>query len=190
MNDVSRLLNSPDGRQWLAMQYVLAELPEVHRLEFELALEDNVALCEAVVEACRLSAGVALAFEAERMAIVPSGVSSVMVAKELPWTARFGVLVACASLLAMLVLISRAPLSSPIHETLASADDAAAADVLAGFLQDHSQPPLEGEVDLETDNDESLSDLMIPEWLLTAIDLDERDHTGNEDSANDGSSLF
>jgi len=115
-----------------------------------------------------------------------------MISREQPWATRFGVLAACVSLLAFMVLIARAPVSDSDREELASADGAAAVDVFVGFLQD--QPPLgfeaEADMEIEMAPNESLSELMIPEWLLTAVDLEEQELSGDDEPPNVDSNLF
>jgi hypothetical protein len=167
------------------MQYVLAELSEEQMAEFESALADNVSLCEAVVEACRLSAGVTLALESERLTVHP-----VMISRQRSWSTRFGVLAACASLLAVLVIMAGSPVAERRSGMLLTLDDAAAADVLVGLLQEQLSLGIDPESDVESVPDESLSDLMAPEWLLTAVDLDERDASDDDEQPADDSNVF
>ncbi len=165
-----------DDAHWLAMRYVLGELSDEQAESFEAAMAEDVALCEAVLQATQLNSAVALAFESQQSgwpAVV--GVTSdesylPVIATNRSSFAGFGVFAATAAMvlaiLAMVVLQN-----SPQAEQLASDDDATA-DMLAMLLDNSSTSDTSGEFDEFSSTDDSVSSLVAPEWLLTAVDLD------------------
>lgn len=184
MNEFSEQLKSVDGQAWLAMQYVLAELSEDQRAVFEDAMAVDTNLCEAVVEACRMSAGVVLACEADRIAV-----PRVIVRPRKSLSTRFGVIAACASLFALIVLM-RLPIRDRMSENMSSYDDAAAAEALVGLLQDQLPSGADSDGEVDTAADDSLANLIAPEWLLSAVDLDEPAVSGDDEVPPDDSNLF
>jgi len=175
-NNTDAVQPDADDAQWLAMRYVLGELSDEQAESFEAAMADDVALCEGVLQAILLNSAVALAFESQqsgRPALV--GVTSdesslpVVAINRSPF-ARFGVFAATAAMvLAVLAMVMLQ--NSPQAEVLSSDDDATA-DMLAMLLDNSSSSDLSGEFDEFSSADDSVSSLVAPEWLLTAVDLD------------------
>jgi len=175
-NNTDAVQPDADDAQWLAMRYVLGELSDEQAESFEAAMADDVALCEGVLQAILLNSAVALAFESQqsgRTALV--GVTSdesslpVVAINRSPF-ARFGVFAATAAMvLAVLAMVMLQ--NSPQAEVLSSDDDATA-DMLAMLLDNSSSSDLSGEFDEFSSADDSVSSLVAPEWLLTAVDLD------------------
>lgn len=159
-------MSFPDDQQWLAMRYVLNELSAEQAAVFEAAMADDVRLCEAVSETVRLCSGVMLACEAERCSA-----GAVPIAPGGQRQSRFAVISALAALALILVVVFfNRPLSTP---TVVAEGLASEADVLVNLFSDEESS--ETTADSETDlmSEDSLSDLVAPEWLLTAIELDD-----------------
>ena len=156
--------------QWSAMQYVLGELSAEQAELFETAMADDVALCEAVIAATQLTCGIALA-----CTIRPSTRSLIVVAEPVllrrPAFACFGVFTAAVALvLAVIAMVSQQPPRS--GEVDFAAVDDATADALVLLLDDASAIDMNAELEEWTVSDDSVSSLIAPEWLLTAVDLD------------------
>ena len=84
--------------------------------------------------------------------------------------ASFGVFAATtAMVLAVMAMVWMQ--NFPQAELLASEDDATA-DMLAMLLRNSSSSDLSSEVDEFSPTDDSVTSLVAPEWLLTAVDLD------------------
>lgn len=159
-------MTSADDRQWLAMRYVLDELSAGQAAEFETAMADDVSLCEAVSEAVQLCAGVVLACQADH-----SSEAAVRLVPRRQQQSRFAVFAACSALaMILIVLFVTRPSEAPAVVAEGSASEA---DVLASLVSD--ELPSETSSDSEDDLmlDDSLADLVAPEWLLTAIELDD-----------------
>ena len=162
-----------DDVQWCAMQYVLGELSDKQTELFEAAMADDVTLCEAVLEATRLTCGIALACKTQpstRPVIAGVTMIAVPVPFERPAFARFGVFTAMAAM--VLAVLAMVPLQ-PRHGggELAAVDDATA-DALALLLDDAATNDLNPVFEEWAVSDDSISSLVAPEWLLTAVDLD------------------
>ena len=172
-----------DDVQWSAMQYVLGELSGEQSELFEAAMADDVTLCEAVLAATQLTCGIALACKSQPSTQpVIAGVT--MIAEPVPCSrpayARFGVFAAAsAMILAVLAMVTLQ--SGQNSGNFAVADDATA-DALALLLDDALANDMNPELEEWTVSDDSVSSLVAPEWLLTAVDLDaaaaSEDHPG------------
>lgn len=168
----------PDGDdvQWLAMRYVLGELSDEQAETFEAAMLEDVALCEAVLQATLLNSAVALAYQSKH-SVMPvlagvAGDESVLPVRATDRSsfASFGVFAATtAMVLAVMAMVWMQ--NFPQAELLASEDDATA-DMLAMLLRNSSSSDLSSEVDEFSPTDDSVTSLVAPEWLLTAVDLD------------------
>ena len=168
----------PDGDdvQWLAMRYVLGELSDEQAETFEAAMSEDVALCEAVLQATLLNSAVALAYQSQH-SVMPvkaevAGDESILPfrATDRSSFAPFGVFAATAAMvLAVMAMVWMQ--NSPQAEELASDDDATA-DMLAMLLHNSSSSDLSSDVDEFSSTDDSVASLVAPEWLLTAVDLD------------------
>ena len=162
-----------DDAQWLAMQYVLGELSDEQTELFESAMAVDVALCEAVLSATQLTCGIALACESQP-STQPLIASATLIATPVPYRrpafARFGVFAAAAALvLAVLAMVTLQMRQS--GDDVAAVDDATA-DALALLLNDGEASDMNNDLDELTGSDDSVSSLVAPEWLLTAVDLD------------------
>ncbi len=165
-----------DDAQWLAMRYVLGELSDEQAESFEAAMADDVALCEAVLQATLLNSAVVLAYESQRseMPVLVGATSeeSTLSVRAIDRSAfsRFGVFAATAAMvLAVMAMVMMQ--NSPPADALAS-DDEATADMLAMLLDNSLSSDMSGEFDEFSSPDDSISSLVAPEWLLTAVDLD------------------
>lgn len=175
-NNSNAVQPDADDAQWLALRYVLGELSDEQAESFEAAMAEDTSLCEAVLQATLLNSAVALACKSQQsgMPALLHGTSDEStlpaIAIESSPFARFGVFAATAAMvltaLAMVMLQN-----SPQVEELASDDDATA-DMLVMLLHNSSSSDLSAEFDEFSSTDDSVSSLVAPEWLLTAVNLD------------------
>ncbi len=187
-NNTDAVQPDADDALWLAMRYVLGELSDEQAESFEAEMAEDIDLCEAVLQATLLNSAVALAYESQQSGS-PASVGIASDESSLPVVsclhvnganrssfARFGVFAATtAMVLAILAMVMLQ--NSPQVEALASDD--ATADMLAMLLDNSSSSDLSGEFDEFSSTDDSVSSLVAPEWLLTAVDLDSA--SGQED---------
>jgi anti-sigma-K factor RskA len=171
-NETNAPLPEDESFPWQAMQYVMGELSDEQMELFESAMADDVTLCEAVLVATRLSAGIAMAFESQR-SVQPISVRVTNVEfRALPDRSvftQFSVFMAAAAMgLALLTMVTIGN-----SRTVANmSQDAAVADALVALLHSAQTNDVQAEFDEPVDSDGSLSSLIVPEWLLTAVDLD------------------
>jgi hypothetical protein len=162
-----------DDVQWSTMRYVLGELPDDQTELFETAMADDLTLCEAVLAATQLTCGIALACTMRPSAqpvIADVAMRAEPVLFRRPAVARFGVFAAAvAMVLAVIAMSTLQPRQS--GGELAVVDDATA-DALVLLLHDASANDMNTELEEWTVSDDSVSGLVAPEWLLTAVDLD------------------
>ncbi|MCA9008244.1 MAG: hypothetical protein KDB01_00785, partial [Planctomycetaceae bacterium] len=116
--------------QWLAMQYVLGDLTDEQTEQFELAMAEDVTLCESVLMATRLSAGIVQAYDSQLP--FQSATRSVLKAESPPRPrfVRFSVFAATAALTMVVILLvtfggAAQPILTAAHDD-ATADDATA----------------------------------------------------------------
>ncbi|MDA1230394.1 MAG: hypothetical protein O2856_06440 [Planctomycetota bacterium] len=162
-----------DENDWLAMQYVSGELTDEQAESFELAMVNDVSLCEAVLLATRLTSGIVLACCAEqssRPELVSVALSLTPMPRSRPRLALFGVFAATAAMV-LVVIGMMTPQKIVAPGEVVSADDAAA-EMLALLLHNASGGDMNVEFDELSVADDSVSSLVAPEWLLTAVDLD------------------
>lgn len=182
MDTISEQLRTAEGREWLAMLFVLGELSEDQCSQFEAAMLEDVALCEVVVEASRISAGLVLALETKPELSRPVAI------RQRSAISRFTVFAAGTALVVLLIAVVNSQFFFPAGHSVV-VEDADAADALVNLLS--TDPP--ADVDAESDDepmlDDSIADLVAPEWLLTAVDLDEAEVDGDKD-ADDDSAVF
>ncbi|MEZ6033299.1 MAG: hypothetical protein R3C17_09415 [Planctomycetaceae bacterium] len=172
--------------QWLAMQYVLGDLTDEQTEQFELAMVEDVTLCESVLMATRLSAGIVQAYDSQLP--FQSATRSVPKAESPPRPrfVRFSVFAATAALTMVVILLvtfggSAQPILTAAHDD-ATADDATA-DALAMLLNNAPANEISSEFDELIEADDSISSLVAPAWLLTAVDLDEAAREGDHKSS-------
>ncbi len=160
--------------QWSAMQYVLGELSSEQAELFETAMADDVALCEAVIAATQLTCGIALACTI-RPSTRPLIMVGAMVAEPVllrrPAFACFGVFTAAVALILAVIAMVSQQRPRPGEVDFAAVDDATA-DALVLLLDDASAIDMNAELEEWSVSDDSVSSLVAPEWLLTAVDLD------------------
>ena len=169
--DSAEMQPEKNETQWLAWQYVLGDLSDEQAEEFELAMADDVTLCEAVLIATRLSAGIVRACDSpsafqSATRYVPQVESPVR-----PMFVRFSVLAATAALLMAVMLL--VTFGDSAQQSATAAQDDATADALAMLLNIAPANEINSEFDELIEADDSISTLVAPEWLLTAVDLDE-----------------
>lgn len=173
MSDIRDLMTTAEDRQWLAAQYVLGELSAVQTEAFDAALAEDSSLCELVIEATQLVSGVLLATTANADRSDKTQTSA-----RLPRTAAVRskgrtafVMLSTFSLLGLLVafLVS----SGPESASQLVRDDIATAEALVALLPDEEIVAVDLLSDVDAAGDESVADLVVPEWLLTAIELEQ-----------------
>jgi len=193
MSEIAEQLTTTEGRDWLAMQFVLGELTEQQSVEFDAALLNDSTVCDAVVNATCLMSGIALAFEPTPV------VSRVPVAAYMPVTARVlvtggprgrrvGIVLTAAAamgVMAAFVYSQFLPVSSFVPMTsLATAADLDAADAFVSLLPDETPADISTDDEDFVYSEDSLADLAAPEWLLTAVEL-EQDQTDSKPPVDD-----
>ena len=165
--------------QWSAMQYVLGELSSEQAELFETAMADDVALCEAVIAATQLTCGIALACTI-RPSTRPLIMVGAMVAEPVllrrPAFACFGVFTAAVALILAVIAMVSQQRPRPGEVDFAAVDfaavDDATADALVLLLDDACAIDMTADLEEWSVSDDSVSSLVAPEWLLTAVDLD------------------
>ncbi|MEJ7591098.1 MAG: hypothetical protein WKF77_06080 [Planctomycetaceae bacterium] len=162
-----------DDAQWSAMQYVLGELSDEQTELFESAMADDVTLCEAVLAATQLTCGIALACKTQpstQPVIASVTMIAAPVAFRRPTFARFGVFAASAAMVLAVLAVGTLQTRQGGGDLLAIED--ATADALALLLHDAESNDMNTELEELVASDDSVSSLVAPEWLLTAVDLD------------------
>ena len=166
-----------DSLNWLAVQYVLGELPEKEVFAFEERLASDSAACEAVAEATRLTLALQSAVtDIVTVAIPEATTPNVRSSKPTPrgsWLALTGATTAAAGLLAAMSL---GP-NGPRQDQLALVDRSATE--LVSLWRT-------GSAVAETDTDESDAELSesgheiaVPNWLFAAVSLEQGKAAGN-----------
>ena len=166
-----------DERAWRAAQYVLGELSESDAEAFELAMLDDAELCELVLDATRLQAGIVAACR-ESSTVMAQPVVKLSVVDSVPafvtvrsQVSRIAVSLAGLGLAGILLTFatgsgeqSSAELAVVNEETV---------DALADLISESETSELLALQDVDTDVDPALSEVATPEWLLTAIELED-----------------
>lgn len=193
MNNDRLLNDEADAGAWLATRYALGEMTDAELEEFERRLLTDVAICDEVVSAVQMLSAVAMV-EASTLSRRSDGGNSITVApRSAPRSVRAHrtttaiVAVSCAVvLLATFVMMSSGPSTPEL------ALDAEGADVFLQLMAEDSGRSLAEDVSDETVFDDLAEELIAPEWLLTAIDLDEADGGKAESGAepDDETELF
>jgi anti-sigma factor RsiW len=170
-------IQSNDALAWLAMQYVLGELPEIELSAFEERLASDFAACEAVADSTRLMLTLQSAVtEAATVALPEIENRSGRSAKTTPrgsWLALAGATAAAAVLLAAMSL---GP-NRPRQDQLARADRSASELV---SLWRSSSATAEADTDeLEVEVAESNHDVAVPNWLFAAVSLEQSKADGD-----------
>lgn len=186
-------LKTLDGREWLAMQFVLGELPERESVAFDAALTDDLELCELVAQAAQLIAGVAT-LRMEKLRSVEVGHVRPAVSQfatqsfirrannddgvRRTWSVKAALLM--VAVLGVFMCVSPKGSESTPGQVLVD---------LEAFGHDDMSPLQLGLDAVEAENDDgnsaveddpTLSVLEAPEWLMSAVELE-------QESSDDGS---
>lgn len=164
-------------RAWRATQYVLGELSEIDADAFELAMLDDAELCELVLNATRLQAGIAVACRESSAETAPAVVKLSVVDLAPGFVAVrsrvSGIAVSLAGLGLAGILLTFATGSGEQSPGELAVVNAETADALANLISESESSDLLALQDVDTDVDPALSEVATPEWLLTAIELED-----------------
>ncbi len=180
MSDFTNRLAMADEREWLATQYVLGELSAVEAEMFEVAMLDDADLCQLVAETSLLISGVHAASRKVRGSspVVTIDADSKRSKNRTTWPVKSAL--AAALLFAASVALRSSNDSS--ESRLASADF----DVLTSTEMSADADVVESELDVvsdETDPNCRLCSLDAPEWLMTAVELEQESATDDNDDS-------
>jgi anti-sigma factor RsiW len=157
-------VNSND-RDWLAMQYVLGELPDSERNAFEERLPAEVELCEAVTAASRLMLTAHAVMEANSSSISVRRDSNPRTPGR-SWSAFVATAVAMAM---VLLLVVRIPVKSPTDGRVAN-DRPQAAELVSPWRSgSDSSDDDSDDMDDVVDN---AADVAVPSWMLAAVSIE------------------
>ena len=166
-----------DERAWRAAQYVLGELSESDADAFELAMLDDAELCELVLNATRLQAGIAVACRESSAETAPAVVKLSVVDATPGFIAVRSQVSRIAVSLAGLglagILLTFATGSGERSSRELAVVNAETVDALADLISESETTELLALQDVETDVDPVLSEVATPEWLLMAIELED-----------------
>lgn len=177
MTSHTDITQNRDSLNWLAVQYVLGELPESDQLAFEERLASDSVACEAVAEATRLmmtlqSAVTDVATVAAPQVVTP-GVRSAKTTPRGSWLALAGATTAAAGLLAAMSL---GPNGS--RQTQLVRVDRSASELVS--LWRTGSAAIETEADeLDVEVAETNHDVAVPNWLFAAVSLEQGKPAGN-----------
>jgi hypothetical protein len=166
-----------EERAWQAARYVLGELSDSDAEAFELAMLDDAELCELVLNATRLQAGIAVAcreVSAEtalpfvKLSMVDSSPGFGAVRSQV---SRIAVSLAGLGLAG--ILLTFATGSGERSSGELAVVNAETVDALADLISESETSELLALQDVETDVDPALSEVATPEWLLMAIELED-----------------
>ena len=165
-----------DERAWQAAQYVLGELSESDAEAFELAMLDDAGLCELVLNATRLQAGIAMACRETTTEIAQPVVALSLVDSTPAFVAvrsqvsRIAVGLAGLGLAGILLIFAdRSAEQSAARLAVVNAETV---DALADLISASETSELLALQEVDSDVDPALSEVATPEWLLMAIELE------------------
>ncbi len=162
MDNMMAYIND-EQRAWEATRYLLEEMSPDERVQFESQLEWDGALCDELILGVRLLAATRASFAVPAVPPVPVK-SSISVPGR---TAVFSALVAlCLMLMAVVSEVRRGYSPSVLLQ------DAVA---LSDLLDGSEMIPVDREADVEGLIDDHVAMPENPDWLITALDLDEQD---------------
>ena len=165
-----------DERAWQAAQYVLGELSESDAEAFELAMLDDAGLCELVLNATRLQAGIAMACRETftetaasvvKLSVVDSTPAFVAVRSQV---SRIAVGLAGLGLAGILLIF--ADRSAERSAARLAVVNAETVDALADLISASETSELLALQEVDSDVDPALSEVATPEWLVMAIELE------------------
>ena len=175
-------IESRDSLNWLAVQYVLGELPESDLFAFEERLATDSVACAAVAEATRLTlalrfAVVDVAALAAPTLAAPTMANPVMrSAKTAPrgsWLALAGATTAAAGLLAAMSLGPNGPRQEQVARV-----DGSASELVSRWRSGSATTEIDAdESDVEVA--EANHDVAVPRWLFAAVSLEQGKAAGN-----------
>ena len=177
-------------REWRAAQYVLGELSESDAETFELAMLDDAELCELVLNATRLQAGISVAYReiaevAARPAVKLSVVNSVPAfSAARSQVSRIVVSLAGLALAGILLIFSTSTGANSSGDL--AIVNAETVDALANLISESETSELLALQEVDSDVDPALSEVAAPEWLLTAIELED----GSGQPSSDESDVY
>jgi len=166
-----------DSLNWLAVQYVLGELPESELFAFEGRLATDSAACEAVAEATRLTLTLQSAVTdiatVAAPAVATPGVRSAKTTPRGSWLALAGATTAVAGLLAAMSLEPNGPRQTQLVRV-----DRSVSELVSLWRS--------GPAAVETTSDEfdvevaeSNHEVAVPHWLFAAVSLEQGKPSGN-----------
>ena len=165
-----------DERAWQAAQYVLGELSESDAEAFELAMLDDAGLCELVLNATRLQAGIAMACRETTTEIAQPVVALSLVDSTPAFVAvrsqvsRIAVGLAGLGLAGILLIFAdRSAEQSAARLAVVNAETV---DALADLISASETSELLALQEVDSDVDPALSEVATPEWLVMAIELE------------------
>ena len=172
-----------DSLNWLAVQYVLGELSECEAFAFEERLATDLAACEAVAEATRLTLTLHVA-AADSQAVPALAADSFHVSpsttnrssKTTPrgsWLALAGATTAASVLLAAM---SFGPASSP--STQLAVVDRSASELVSLWRAGSTAAELDID-DADVELAESRLEVAVPDWLFAAVSLEQPNPAAN-----------
>lgn len=166
-----------DDRAWRAARYVLGELSESDAEVFELAMLDDAELCELVLNATRLQAGIVAACRETSIETVLPVVTLSVVDSAAGFVAVRSLVSRIAVSLAGLglagILVAFVTGSGERSSGELAVANAETVDALANLISESETSELLALQDVDTDVDPALSEVATPEWLLTAIELED-----------------
>ena len=166
-----------DSLNWLAVQYVLGELPESDQFAFEERLATDSAACEAVAEATRLTLTLQSAV-ADVVTVAASEVAApgVRLAKTTPrgsWLALAGATTAAAGLLAAMSLGPNGPRQDQVARV-----DRSASELVSLWRTGSSAAETDAD-ESDVEAAEASPDVAVPNWLFAAVSLEQGKAAGN-----------
>ncbi len=168
-----------DSLNWLAVQYVLGELSESELLAFEERLATDLAACEAVAEAARLTLTLQVAtadsptVSAGEANSSRATVHSSTPTPRGPWLVLAGATTAAAVLLAAMSL---GPASSP--STQLARVDRSASELVSLWRIGSAVAELDLD-DADVELAESGAVVAVPDWLFAAVSLEQPNPAAN-----------
>jgi hypothetical protein len=164
-------------RAWRAAQYVLGELSEIDADAFELAMLDDAELCELVLNATRLQAGIAVVCRESSAETAPAVVKLSVVDVTPGFISVRSqvshIAVSLAGLGLAGILLTFATGSGGRSSGELTVVNAETVDALADLISESEATDLLALQDVEMDVDPALSEVATPEWLLMAIELED-----------------
>lgn len=186
MNNFEDNMNTPDGREWLAMQFVLGELPSHDAEQFEAALTDDLELCELVAQSAQLIAGLAAIRTTTRvvassLVVSPVATASLVSSPRRMWSVKATLAMAMVFAAFFSLKSSQPELSGSSIVELESLSHGEMPDLGLADVDVASDETL-----VSTDSESRLNVLDAPEWLVTAVELEQGAEGLDEDDEESG----